>query len=193
MFPKFSFALQRKHIKKDWFKTLLALASVVQLVGALSHKLKGLGFDSQSGHMPEFPVWSLGRHVCEAANWCFSCVSVSFYLPSSLSGINGYILGCGLKKNNKKLLYETFLIIPVRHYLWYFTCIPYISCNFLFNFRVEWDRNLYIFSLFHCIFFIAILPLYTASSPHPQTATVRFPNSFWMRIKKQKSSLLEFC
>ena len=36
-----------------------ALASVAQLVGVSSSKLEGWGFDSQSGHMPGFWVWSL--------------------------------------------------------------------------------------------------------------------------------------
>lgn len=34
---------------KEWF---LALASVVQLIGALSYRPRGSGFDFQSGHIP---------------------------------------------------------------------------------------------------------------------------------------------
>ena len=38
------------HLKK---KPILSLASVAQLVGALSCKPKGCGFNSQSGHVQE--------------------------------------------------------------------------------------------------------------------------------------------
>ena len=45
-----------------------ALASVAQLVGALSHKLKGLKVHSQSGHIPRLLVWSLVE-ACARGNW----------------------------------------------------------------------------------------------------------------------------
>ena len=45
-----------------------ALASVVELVGELSHEPKGYGFNSQPGHMPglqvQSPVWVYVR-----GNW----------------------------------------------------------------------------------------------------------------------------
>ena len=39
-------------------KNQSALASMAQLVGVLSHKLKDHGFNSQSGHIPRLQVWS---------------------------------------------------------------------------------------------------------------------------------------
>ena len=58
---------------------------VAQLVEVLSHIPKGCGFDSQLGD-----IW-------EATNQCFSLTWMFLVLPSSLSKINKYILGWGLK------------------------------------------------------------------------------------------------
>ena len=46
------FALLKKYIR--------TLASVTQLVGALSYKLKGHRFNSWSKHIPRLQVWSPG-------------------------------------------------------------------------------------------------------------------------------------
>lgn len=49
-------------------KKALALASVAQLVGALSHTLRGREFDALSGHVPRFQIWSLLGCVGEATD-----------------------------------------------------------------------------------------------------------------------------
>ena len=49
-------------------KKKFSLASVAQLVGALSGKQKDHRFDSHSGHMPRLRVWSQSGHLGEATN-----------------------------------------------------------------------------------------------------------------------------
>lgn len=56
---------------KEWF---LALASVVQLIGALSCRPRGSGFDFQSGHIP--------RVGAKATDGCFSHIDVFLSLKS---------------------------------------------------------------------------------------------------------------
>ena len=94
---------------KTVFKWYTALASVAQLVGASSHKPKGHRFNSKSGYVPRLWVWFPVK-ACTggwggATNRCFFHidVSLSLSLSSSLSGINGYILGWGVKKKNNKI------------------------------------------------------------------------------------------
>ena len=50
--------LESNRIKRFKKKITLALAGVVQLVGAWSRKPQGCGFDFQSGHRPRLWVWS---------------------------------------------------------------------------------------------------------------------------------------
>ena len=62
----------------------MALASVAQLVGALSHTPKACGFDSQSGHILGCGFYPQLEGMQEAADQCFS-VSLSVSLPLSVS------------------------------------------------------------------------------------------------------------
>ena len=67
---------------------LTALASVAQLVGALSHNSKGLRFDSLSGHMPRLQVWSLvgvhtGGNQWIFLTWMFLSLSLKSIIMSS--------------------------------------------------------------------------------------------------------------
>ena len=65
---------------------------VAPLVGALSHALKGCGFDSWLGPVPRLQVRSLVGSVGEATHQCVSLTSVflslSLHLPISLKSIN---------------------------------------------------------------------------------------------------------
>ena len=71
-----------------------ALASVAQLVGASSHRLKVRGFNSQSAHTPRVWVGSLVRVRTRKQSMDVSLsVSVSLPLPLPLS----------LSKNNEKM------------------------------------------------------------------------------------------
>ena len=68
-----------------------ALTSVAQLGGVSSYKLKGLGFDSWSGHMPGLRACPHSGHMQEAANRCFSLTWMflsSLSLLSPLSNIS---------------------------------------------------------------------------------------------------------
>ena len=84
-------------------KTCYALASMAHLAGASSHKPKGHGFDSRSGHIPRLRVWSLvGVHtrghqtgwLRQATNECFSLTStfLSLSFPFLLSKVSKYVL-----------------------------------------------------------------------------------------------------
>ena len=70
------------------------LASVTQLIGALSSKPKGCGFDSQSGHMPRLwvqsPVWACtrGTDQCFFLTLMLLSPSLSPSLPISLKSIS---------------------------------------------------------------------------------------------------------
>ena len=69
-------------------KGLGALASVAQLVGTLSHKPKGCGFNSWSGHMPELWVQPRVQAHARGNQLMFLYhinVSLLLSLPSSLS------------------------------------------------------------------------------------------------------------
>ena len=63
------------------------MASVAQLVGASSHKSKGHGFDSWSGHMPKLWVWSPVR-ACTRGNTSVFSPSFLPSLPLSLKSIS---------------------------------------------------------------------------------------------------------
>ena len=74
----------------------VALASVAQLVGALSYTPKGWGFGFWSGHIPRLWVQSPLRSEWEATNQCFSLTLVFLTLYPSISKISKHI-----KINNK--------------------------------------------------------------------------------------------
>ena len=62
------------------------LASMAHLVGALSYKLKGCGFNSQSGHMPRLWVQSLVGVLMGGNRPMFlSHIDISLPLSPSLS------------------------------------------------------------------------------------------------------------
>ena len=63
-----------------------ALADMAQLFGVLSHKLKGFGFNSQSGHMSELQLQSLVRACVKGNQLMF--LSLSPYLPLSLESMS---------------------------------------------------------------------------------------------------------
>ena len=62
--------------KRDRERERLALAIVVQLVGASSCKQKGCGFDSQSGHKPGLWVGPQLECIQESTDRCFSFISM---------------------------------------------------------------------------------------------------------------------
>ena len=70
-------------VYKKTVKNVPALATVPQLVGSLSCKLKGHGFNSQSGYMPGLPIRSPIGECIEAVNRCSSLASM--FLSPSLS------------------------------------------------------------------------------------------------------------
>ena len=74
-----------------------APASVAQLVGMLTCKLKGCGFDSWSGHMPKLRVRFRSGRMRDATDRYFSHIDVSllFFLPPP---INKTALRWGFKK-----------------------------------------------------------------------------------------------
>ena len=78
-----------------------ALASVAQLVGTSSGKLKGHGFDSWQGHMRRLWVQSpVGAHMRDSQSM-FLSLCLSFLSP--VSKINKHVLGCGFfKKMNER-------------------------------------------------------------------------------------------
>ena len=70
---------------------MLALASVAQLVGALSCELEGLRFNSWSGYMPGWQVCSLVE-VLERGSWSMFlslCSSLLFSLKSRSMSLGG--------------------------------------------------------------------------------------------------------
>ena len=108
------FKLAKKHGLMRFMEIFLRLlkqilAGQCSLVGASSHKLKGYGFDSPSGHMPGLWVWSQLGLEQEATNWCFFLtsmflslsLSLSCSLPSPLLKICKHVLSWGLKKKDK--------------------------------------------------------------------------------------------
>ena len=73
-------------------KTHQALASVAQLVGAMSCKLEGGEFKSQLGHIPSLQVRSpVGVHA-RGKNRCFCLTSMFLFLLSPLSKIDKHVL-----------------------------------------------------------------------------------------------------
>ena len=61
---------------------------MAQLVGVLSHKLGGCGFDSRSGHIPRLQVWSPVKARIRGTYSMFLThidVSLSLFLCLSLS------------------------------------------------------------------------------------------------------------
>ena len=82
------------YIKKNLFH---ALSSVVQLVGASSHKPKGRGFDSDQGTYLGCGFGPQLGSMQEATNRYFSVTQMSLSLllslPSSLSKISEHVLG----------------------------------------------------------------------------------------------------
>ena len=79
----------RKLIKKNNIGTL---ASMAQVVGALSHRPKGHKFNSQSGHMPRLWVQSPVRAHITGNQSMFLSLSLLSPFPS-LSKINKPVLG----------------------------------------------------------------------------------------------------
>ena len=69
------------------------MAGVAQLVEALSPKLRGRGFDSQSAHMPRLPAWSPGGVQMRGNQSMFLSLSISLHSP--LSKISKHVLGRG--------------------------------------------------------------------------------------------------
>ena len=82
--------------KNYFFKLIVALTSVAQLVRTSCHKLKGYGFNSWSWLSCRFSP--LSGAIREAMDWCFSLTSMfpslSPSLPLSLK-INKHVLGWG--------------------------------------------------------------------------------------------------
>ena len=111
---------------------------MVQLVGVLSCKPKGCGFDFLSGYMLRLLVWSpvstYERQLIDVS-LSHQCFAPSFSLPSPLSKINRHVPRLVLtKKGNRDPLYSSMtspqLIIPVS------TLFPNKSHSEALEFRI---------------------------------------------------------
>ena len=90
----------------------LALASVALLVGGLSYRQKGCGFDSWSGHIPRSRVWSPVREWMRGDPSMFlSHVYVSFPFFLLLFSLKSMSMSSGEDKKKKD--------INSSKYLWY--------------------------------------------------------------------------
>ena len=89
---------------------------------ASSCKLKGRGFDAQSGHVPRLWVQSRLGHIRKATNKCFSLtlmflfLSLSPCLPLSL-----------IKTFFKNLKRKQFLLLHILVSIWYFQCFGFLA------------------------------------------------------------------
>ena len=83
---------------------LLALASVAQLVGAMSCKLKSCRFNSRPVHMPGFQIWSEVRaHVRGSRSMFLSHMDISLSLSPSLPfSLKSISMSLGEDKKGKK-------------------------------------------------------------------------------------------
>lgn len=80
-----------------------ALMAVAQLVGIPCHRLKGHGFDTQSGHIPRFwfvPGQCVWRRQPLSVSLSYPCFSLSPSFLSPLSEINEHVHEWALKKIN---------------------------------------------------------------------------------------------